>query len=703
MKQLKQLCELTQKQATNQGHEEDAKQGCEDDAVSWEDAESQKDQAFLDLLRSMWNEEVEDNEAGDADERQDEEKAGEEENGPSAVDGEVCEEKVNEEELEEIYEFAATQRKRTEEGGSTHEQQETENGDRDFTKLAQPERSTCQHLNNTNANAALWSDPSPDRSSLSSEPLGDCDQGDVLSSCSAQNPQTPETKWCHKFPTKQSATGRTLLQSSASVVGDLSPGGPPVRSFLPVPGETPDQQRNCDPEERLIPKQEDRGPHRLSIDLSPDRLQDKQEPELIVLSDSNSPSPNCSPPSENLESYTRITPHPREARTGRERPGSVECSQDCPVDCSPELSWLIPSTPLQRSRNTSSSSATQTRSSMWRTQLFPHRDAPAPGSSPPDGNATNHSHPSGGVSQAFAHNGSVEGDVERTLPHSSTPLHPDVHQPHIGLCTPPNNRSFDRQRLKSKGNTKKPCERMELGTFQSSPLSDPSGSPSSCLHKGFHGSQRDADRPYQSQRSAQWCKSVLLERDMPQNGAIHEREGGNKGTFDEQPHEEAAPSDSHQSFMDLDEPPLAFNDSWGLDMCTDAHAGCFSLRLEDSGACSQQEPLHTHRDAPTSTSDTGLTPPSHGLSPCPSQVHHSQPQNNIQPQTHSSPQGSIGRPPPQLGTSLLDSHVWDSWEEEEDEVLPLSQRANPPAGLKTPGRCSSLDLRQQREGLFTLT
>lgn len=700
MKQLKQLCEVTQKQAANQGHEEDTNWGHEEGTMSWENADGQKEQAFLDLLRSMWNEEDEDNEAVDADERQDEEKAAEEDNGLAAVDGEACEEKVDEKELEEIYEFAATQRKRNEEAGSMHEQEEKENGEKGFTKLAEPERSTCQHLKNTNANPALWSDPSLDRSSLSSGSLEDCDHGDLLSSCSPQIPQTTEAKLCHKLSAKQAATGRTLLQSSASIVDDISPDGPSIKSFLPVPGESPDQQRNWDPEEGSISKQEGQGPYRLSINLSPDRLQGKQEPELIVLSDSNSPSPNSPLSPENPESYTQITPHPCKPRTGLEEAGSVERSPDCPtvmadqspVDCSPELSWLIPSTPLQHSKSTSSSS-TQTRSSICRMQLFSKRDASAAVFSSPDGTVKNHSHLSGGATRAFPHNGSAEVNPERTVPHSSTPLHPQIHQPQVGLSSSPNNCSFDKQRLESKGITRKPSQRMEPGSFHLSPLSDPSDSPSSCLHRGFQESPRDGERPYQSQRSAGWCKSVSLERDRTQNGAIDEKdEGVNEGVFDEEPHEEAAPSEFHQSFVDLDEPPIAFNDSWGLDMCTDANAGCFSLRLEDSGACSQQEPLHTHQDAAPSASETRLTPPTHGLSPCPSQVHCSQPPNSIQARADSSPQGSIGRPPPQLSTSLLDSNVWDSWEEEEDEALPPSQRANPSARLKTPGRFASLSL-----------
>ncbi|CAF91488.1 unnamed protein product, partial [Tetraodon nigroviridis] len=94
LKPLKQLCELPRKEAANEEDEEDK-----------EAADSQKDQAFLDLLRSMWNEEDEENEVAEADERQDKED-------------------VNERELEEIYEFAATQRKRNEEAGGMHAQEE---------------------------------------------------------------------------------------------------------------------------------------------------------------------------------------------------------------------------------------------------------------------------------------------------------------------------------------------------------------------------------------------------------------------------------------------------------------------------------------------------------------------------------------------------------------------------------------------------
>lgn len=691
MKQLKQLCELNQKEAANQGHEEDT--------TSWENADSQKEQAFLDLLRSMWNKEDEDNEAVDADERQDREKAAEEDDELTAGYGEVCEEKVNEKELEEIYEFAATQRKKNEEAGSMYEQDKKENGAKEFTKLAEPKRLTYQHLKNTNVNPVLVSDARLDRSysSLFSESLGDCEGGDRLSSCSAQIPQTRAAKLCQKLSAEQSVTGRTLLQSSASIVDDISLGDPPSKSFLPVPGETPNQQRNCDPEEGFILKHESQGPRRLSINLSPESLQEKKEPELIVLSDSNSPSPNFPLTPKNPENYTQITPHSCKTHMEFKNPGSPDClavmADQSPLDCSPELSWLIPSTPLQHSKNTSSSS-TQTRNSICRMQLFPKIDTSAPVFSSPDVTVKNHIHGSGIVSRA-THIGSVEGDAEvnpeRTVPHSSTPLHSEIHKPQVCLSSSLNNCSFDKQRLKSKGIKRKPSERMESSSFHFSPLSDPSDSPSSCLHKSFWNSQRDGDRPHQSQRSAERCKPGSLEGDVTQSGVIDEKEEReNKDAFDEEPHEEAAPSGFHQSFMDLDEPPIAFNDSWGLNMCTDASAGCFSLRLEDSGACSQQEPFHKPQDAAKSASSSQLTPPSNGVSSHPSKAHCSQPPNNTQAQTDSSPQGSLGRPPPQPRTSLLNSKVWDSWEDEDDDFLPLSQRANPSAQPRTPGRYSSL-------------
>lgn len=105
MQELQQLCELHQDAATL-GDEED-----------YTNVNNQIDQAFVELLRSMWNEEDEDNEGTDTDEGRDKEKGLKEDHRAddlTAVEREIGEEKVNEEELEEIYEFAAMQKKREE-------------------------------------------------------------------------------------------------------------------------------------------------------------------------------------------------------------------------------------------------------------------------------------------------------------------------------------------------------------------------------------------------------------------------------------------------------------------------------------------------------------------------------------------------------------------------------------------------------------
>lgn len=674
LKQLEQLCELTQEQAANQGHVEDA--------ANRENADGQKDRAFSDLLRSMWSEEDEDNEAVDGDEGHDKEEAAGEDNELTAGDGEICEEKVNEEELEEIYEFAATQRKKDGESGSVPEQEQSETGEKEFTQLTEAKTSPCQDVKVTNTNLVLGLDASVDRcySSLFSHSLGDCEEGDLQSpSCSLKLSPEP--------------SGRTLLQSSASVVDDLFLGAPPTSSYLPVPGESPDQRRDCEPEERFILKHKSQGPCRFSVNLSPDKQQRKKEPEVIVLSDSSSPSPDSPLFHKKPEDYTRIRPYPPKSQKEFQELKSIQCGPDgptaaadqSPLDCSPELSWLIPSTPPQHSKSTSSS-CTQTRSSICRMQLFPKASAPFVSSS--DSTVTNPIRVSRSPTRAFTPISLVEGDVlevnpDRTAPHSSTPLHSDIHQHPVPLDSSLRHCSFES--LISGRTAEKPSDRTERAGFRFSPLSD---SPSSSSHNSFRTSQRYGDHPHQSQHLAEGGTGVSLEGGVRRSGTIEKGEGETEDTFDEKQHEEASPSGFLQSFMEMDEPPIAFNDSWGLDVCADANPVCFSLRLEDSGGCSQQERPEERQDAAKLGSKGRLTPPSHGAWSSPSQAHRSPPATNTQAQTGSSPQGSTGRSPPQLSTNLLDSNIWDSWEEDDDDVLPLSQRVNPSARLRTPGRYS---------------
>lgn len=606
----------------------------------------------------MWNEEDEDVEAADGDEGHDKEESAEDNNDFTAGDAEICEERVNEKELEEIYEFAATQRKKDEESVSAPEQEQSQSGEKESTKLSIAKESTCPGV--TNANLVLWLEPSLDRSdsSLFSDSLGNCQEGDLpSSSCSVQIPQTPNAK---VFPNlSPNPPGRPLLQSSASGDDDLSLSAPPTTSSLPVPGESPGQQRDCEPE-GFLSKHRGQSRCSLSINLSPDKQQKKKEPELIVLSDSSSPSPD-SP----LTLNTKTRPDPSKSKMGFKNLPGIECSPDCPtadqspLECSPELSWLIPSTPVQHSKSTSSSS-TQTRSSIFRMQLFPKSDTSAPFVSSPDSTG------------AFTRICSVEGDVlgvnpERTAPHSSTPLHPEVHKHPVPLGGSMRRCSFDTQRrAESKRTEQKPTDRTEQGSFHFSPFSNPSDSPSFRTSQGLTGGRQQLEVGAPENPESDVTGSGIIEKG--------ERE------------DEAAPSGF---LIDMDEPPIAFNDSWGLN---DANPGCFSLRLEDSREPSQQEPPQKPQDASESGSNRRLTPPSHDASSSPSEAHCSQPAPNTQAQTGSSPQAS-SRSPPQLSTSLLDPNRWDRWEEEEeddDDVLPLSQRINPSARLKTPSKHSSL-------------
>ncbi|KAE8296812.1 hypothetical protein D5F01_LYC05578 [Larimichthys crocea] len=285
LQELQQLCELHQDAATL-GDEED-----------YTNVNNQIDQAFVELLRSMWNKEDEDNEGTDTDEGRDEEKGLKEDHRAddlTAVEREIGEEKVNEEELEEIYEFAATQKKREER----------------------------------------------------------------------------RTAW----------TRRKKRRCP-----------PPNTSNLPVPGRSPGQAGDWgtdaadldEPKESLHLKQESQGPRSICVPLSPDSPQIKKEPELLVLSDSSkgmevvlssrSPSPHSPHVVQKQQSYTQIIPQPilkfDEPTKDNKKFRSLEFSPDdrsaavnkcdqSPVDCSPEVSWLIPSTPLQHRRSMTSSSST---------------------------------------------------------------------------------------------------------------------------------------------------------------------------------------------------------------------------------------------------------------------------------------------------------------------------------------------------------
>ncbi|XP_077082885.1 structure-specific endonuclease subunit SLX4 isoform X2 [Siphateles boraxobius] len=126
------------------------------------------------------------------------------------------------------------------------------------------------------------------------------------------------------------------------------------------------------------------------------------------------------------------------------------------------------------------------------------------------------------------------------------------------------------------------------------------------------------------------------------------------------------------SFCVMDEPPIAFDDSWGLDGGVASQKPHFSLRLDSSeGTVS-----------PPGLKGKGQTTGLHATSPLASGAYNKAPDPSPGPFNH----------------SLPDPDMWDDWEEEENAPLPLSQRLAAPsskrvAELKTPVAC-----RQRNKG-----
>ncbi|XP_061889358.1 structure-specific endonuclease subunit SLX4-like [Entelurus aequoreus] len=544
---------------------------------------SRTDKDLTALFNSMWSHE------DDADDSE-----GDDESAVEKAKGETHEERVNQEELDEIYEFAATQRKREEEEMESVDDSEGDDGG--VTSKRTPEESNEKNL---------------DRSS-----------GSSYSRLFSDTFCYPSQK---KNLSSSKSSAKTLLQSSASVGSDLSPS----TSSLPVPGVSPDQEVSCVKETTAV--QHD-SPYKSAL---------KEEPELIVLSDSDN----------SRLSFTQLRP---EESTGEKKQSSslelspnepspnqaVENGEQMNADCSPELSWLIPPTPVCSSptrTKTGRDCSTQTKNSMRRTQLFPKDDCSVTSAfnnsaKAPDGILTAmleevdspvFAKPQLSTSSHRHVSSKHETSLQRhTEPYSSTPLH----------TWPP-----------CQGSPRSPFEspeKTEIGSLHFSPFCvAPHTSP-----------QRHSPSPAKLARSRVTSEKEKLE---PEFGRRSTDEG------------EARQSSFEQHFMAMDEPPMAFNDSWGFHACDDAarNSGFFSLRLEDSGGADQGEHREEkeRRDNESAPSTSSHLPPISTnlptLSPSPTD-----------PNTD----------------SLLAANVWDSWGEEEEEILPLSQRLNPSAQLKTP-------------------
>ncbi|XP_031689056.1 structure-specific endonuclease subunit SLX4 isoform X1 [Oncorhynchus kisutch] len=586
------------------------------------------------------------------------------------------------------------------------------------------------------------------------------------------------------------------------------------RGKVPVCKEILQEKVPSSPEDL---KRESYGPYSISVPVSPPHST-KEEPELIVLSDSSEEmevgdlgptSPSPPPPtrlSQNHQGYTRIT---TQSNTEPKKPTSITQSDTEPkkssskeketiggfvrdpsvspsdqgldpdppgsnpgsagstrlMDCSAEMSWLIPATPPLPSRRTSS---TQTFSSMRRTQLFPKANSSSSSSaasvfsSPtlPFRPSRQTSHPP----RVSTHSAQTESSISRQKsdsrglrhsslgldhddlssqkynsgfgstvpsksqpkrsclprltpslsvipppdpstkgtplhnvpqPYSSTPLYSDLPKPSAPSLASPLLRDGEgdngtRQRGRGLGISGSPWKRGgegSLGLSLSDPHKDPltqprenSGSPGqrrpSSESKYFH-SPGDSETGGEKERGVREESDEIMKMEELERSIVKEEEQEEEMGEDM----ERSSNSFQQSFLGMDEPPMAFDDSWGLNAGggdTDgerSQAVCFSLRLQSSGG-GASPPRQGRRDGEITGTSSTFTP-----SPLPKAYSTPSPP----PPNTTTPQAN-----PEINASLLDAEIWDDWGQEEDEALPLSQRVNPVAlaqrvaQLKTP-------------------
>ncbi|XP_057182060.1 structure-specific endonuclease subunit SLX4 isoform X2 [Triplophysa rosa] len=716
---------------------------------------------FLELLQSMWQHE--DSEGEDEFKENAGEKRGVEEEA-ERVDVEFKEDRVDEEELDEIYEFAATQKKmetmletvteteedegymnksvRKEKEGEGITENETEsclktsvasfhsNKGVDGTEAAMVTSPAEIHQNQNpdtgkpkvcllsesdapeNNNLDVSLDKSYDR--LFSQSLGEyTDPSQMPTSCQQHY------KSSHTLQRKTPV----FRPSFVSEVIDLSISPPPSSSVsgessFPVPGVSPGPGNDMGQLEQSC--------HRNPP--SPSESHSKQV-ELIVLSDSSdqmdvereggglspqSPSGSLSDPAfksrSNVCESKLDTPNSFvsafQSHSGKQVNIDTElvksdqsehhspCAANQSVfDGSAEVSWLIPATPVPVTH----SSSAHTCVSMRRTQLFPKYCSSSSSSSSTVFNA----------SKTSANNGYAGENPEP----SSTPLNNCPHNSDQS----PTKEHFSNNAKHSPG-YQTPLHHLRLSQIPSKRLSDGShagfinGHPTQSVQQPSSSTPLHSDSSLQRQtlsvsQGKQASLSLLLRHsesspspcktpektqnnsylqhgsfNLPPNSpsyhhpersrenqddALEQMEVGDEVQNRSVEEVNIAEISPQASFCVMDEPPIAFDDSWGLDGNVGNQKPCFSLRLDSSegtvsppGTESRRQEASIHSKSPAAGAHMKTPEPSPG------------------PFNH----------------SLPDPDMWDNWEEKEEELLPLSQRLAPPsakrvAELKTPVAC----------------
>lgn len=706
------------------------------DEPAAETQQSLADTRFLELLRSMWEHEGKDDEDAGKAKRGTE---GEDEEGSG--DAEIKEDIVDEDELNEIYEFAATQRM-TGTGAevSTDSGDEEDGEDEKANNCSEEERgegkqnakteevtdSTDVDLkseSNKNVRQSKGPDASMDRSynRMFSESWGEYLEQSQTQTQNLNRQNTP--------------TSRRI--SSVSEVIDLSvspplESGEPVGSLFPVtgmspgevPGETSDQseavQQDLTPESpnahaSLQPPAErsklwSKDPLNSALSKTQHTVTsspctkpklcppapNRSQPELIVLSDSSddmdhdlpddvppraeAPRPPTSSPSRLSLRYTPIkaketTRIGLSSKRSNKTPNSVhpepsrfeQVGNESVLDGSGEVSWLIPATPEPSTRTNS----TQTSSSMRRTQLFPGScssssssftfsisDNPKtalllkkPTREPFQPSPTFQRLTSYPRLSKTSHSNSVNRTYSNPAPEpcSSTPLHSDPRLQRLDPLASPLQSDSEPKTLRRAG------EEDGLGSLHLSP-SENSSSP--------RQSSRSEKESSRSPAQPQLCDDLGGTGDQELSTEDKDAED----TRTSKSNESNEVIEEGFTFV-FDEPPIAFDDSWGLCGAVTEQGPCFSLKLESSG----------DQTSPVEPSGPGGIASPHTFSSSGHGARHNLPDPEA-PHEH----------------SLPDAAIWDSWKEDEEDknevdALPLSQRVGAVAlakrvsQLRTPG------------------
>lgn len=388
-------------------------------------------------------------------------------------------------------------------------------------------------------------------------------------------------------------------------------------------------------------------------------------------------------------------------------------------DGSAEVSWLVPATPVPSTR----CSSAQTCVSMRRTQLFPKSSSASSSSSSSSvldslrpatfasssskcskekqaplselnksGQSPSKEHTSTEMDRSpdyqrplhhlrlsqvasVSHASTIMGRPAQGVPQpsSSTPLHsvgPLQRQilfdsPMIGECEVP---LRDSTGLSSSFNFQERVETLQLNS------PSPSKTPEKSQHGCFNPSHQDSSPEKSRERGNNGIEQMQV-GEASLNQSIEEvvDVADNSSCNMEERVEEENPNQSVEevvdiagsSFCQMDEPPIAFDDSWGLDGGIGSQKPHFSLRLDSSEGTVSSPGLESKGQMTSLQIKSPVASEAHNKTPDPS--------------------------PPPFNPSLPHPDMWDDWEEEEEVPLPLSQRLAAPtdkrvAELKTPGK-----------------